>query len=273
MALLKLLFVFTITSILTSSVLSYSTFRDLPIRNDNIRIVNGFQAQPGQFPHQALLQITLPQGSAVCGGSLLNNEWVITAAHCALSASQFKISLGAQTFNNPSEAGRVIDITSTKIVHPGYTTFSTSNDVSLIKLSKKVEFTDRIQPALLPKTEDLFEQQDVIASGWGLESSAAQGVASELQWAPMHIISNSVCVKSYDSFVVRSSTICAQGNERESVCNGDSGGPLVLKSDNRTLIGVTSFGHAAGCDMGLPQGFSRITSYLKWIEDNTGITG
>lgn len=71
---------------------------------------------------------------------------------------------------------------------------------------------------------------------------------------------------------MRDTTICAQGNERESVCNGDSGGPLVLKSDNRTLIGVTSFGHISGCDRGIPQGFSRVTSYLKWIEETTGIT-
>lgn len=53
--------------------------------------------------------------------------------------------------------------------------------------------------------------------------------------------------------------------------SGDSGGPLVLKSDNRTLIGVTSFGHASGCDSGIPQAFTRVTSFLQWIGDNTGI--
>lgn len=88
----------------------------------------------------------------------------------------------------------------------------------------------------------------------------------------MHIISYSDCVKYYSSLIIKETTICAQGNDRESVCNGDSGGPLVLKSDNRTLIGVTSFGQASGCDMGVPQGFSRITSYLQWIEETTGIS-
>lgn len=88
----------------------------------------------------------------------------------------------------------------------------------------------------------------------------------------MHIIPNSECVRSYNSQIIRDTTICAKGNEKESVCNGDSGGPLVLKSDNRTLIGVTSFGRASGCDDGIPQGFSRITSYLQWIEESTGMT-
>ncbi|KAJ6642449.1 Collagenase [Pseudolycoriella hygida] len=236
------------------------------------RIVNGFQANPGQFPHQALLEITLPQGkTGVCGGSLLSNEWVITAAHCALLAKSFKISLGAQTFANPSEPGRVIDITTTKIVHSQYNPFLLTNDLTLIKLSRKIEFTDRIQPVILPKSNDLFEGQDVIASGWGRQFTNAPHAAPELRWAPLHIISYDDCVKFYNTFVIRDTTICARGANKESVCSGDSGGPLVLKSDNRTLIGVTSFGHLSGCDLGIPQGFSRITSYTQWIEENTGI--
>lgn len=145
------------------------TNRNLPFRNPDTRIVNGFQAEPGQFPHQALLKITTPYGEAACGGSLLSNEWVLTAAHCASSATKFKVILGAQTSNNPSETGRVIDTTTTKVVHPQYSAFTLTNDLSLIKLSKKVDFTDRIRPAILPKSKDSFEGQDVVASGWGLK--------------------------------------------------------------------------------------------------------
>ncbi len=175
MVFLKSVFIFTVSLLFVSGAVTY---RKLPFGNPHTRIVNGYQATPGQFPHQVLLEITMPQGRGVCGGSLLNNEWVITAAHCALSATQFKVSLGAQTFDNPSEPGRVIDITSTKIVHPGYSSFGTDNDISLIKLSKKIEFNDRIQPVLFPTTQDLFVSQDVIASGWGLKFTAAQNVAS-----------------------------------------------------------------------------------------------
>lgn len=269
MVLLKSVTVLLLISLVSSDV----PFRNLPFyRNRNTRIVNGFQAEPGQFPHQVLLSITISGGRAVCGGSLLNNEWVITAAHCAQTAIDFEVSLGAQSYNNPSEKGRVIDKTSTKVVHPDFSPFTLTNDLALVKLTQKIDFTDRIQPALLPKSKDLFEGKDVIASGWGLKSTDDQNVASELQWAPMHIIPNEDCAQIYTSLIVRDTTICAQGNAKESVCNGDSGGPIVLKSDNRTLIGVTSFGSSSGCDFGIPQGFSRVTSYLQWIQDTTGIT-
>lgn len=268
MALLKSVTVLLLISLVSSGV----PFHNLPLfRNINTRIVNGFQAEPGQFPHQVLLSITIPSGRAVCGGSLLNNEWVITAAHCAVSAIEFEVSLGAQSYNNPSEAGRVIDKTSTKVVHPQYSAYTATNDLALIKLSRKIDFTDRIKPALLPISNESFEGQEVIASGWGLKNTGDVTVASELQWAPMHIISYADCVKIYSAQIVRDSTICAQGNKKESVCNGDSGGPLVLKSDNRTLIGVTSFGSSTGCNMGIPQGFSRITSYIEWIKETTGM--
>lgn len=129
-------------------------------------------------------------------------------------------------------------------------------------MSRKIEFTDRIQPVLLPRSEDLFEGQDVIAVGWG--------DYSKLRWAPMHVISNLKCSEHFGPVPI--TNVCAQGNNKESICFGDSGGPLVLKSDNRTLIGVTSFVSIEGCSLGIPQGFSRITAYLKWIEENTGIT-
>lgn len=264
---LKEAVIFTVFFILTTTASS-----DISIQDYQTRIVNGFPAIYGQFPHQALLLIRLAQGQAICGGSLLNSEWVITAAHCALPGIEFEVHLGAQSFNDTSEPGRVIDRTNTKFVHSNYNTFTATNDLGLLKLSKKIDFTDRIQPVLLPKSNDLFVDSEVIASGWGLKFTGDKNVASELQWAPMRIISQAECVKAYNVLIIRGTTICAKGSEKQSVCNGDSGGPLVLKSDNRTLIGVTSFGHTSGCHLGIPQGFSRVTSYLQWIEEVTGIT-
>lgn len=95
-------------------------------------------------------------------------------------------------------------------------------------------------------------------------------LAPQLQWAPLEIITNSQCGRYYN-LVMAGTIICAQGQRKESVCYGDSGGPLILRSDNSTLIGVTSFGHNSGCNLGIPQGFTRITSFKRWIKQITGI--
>lgn len=96
------------------------------------------------------------------------------------------------------------------------------------------------------------------------------GVAPDLNYVGLQIISNTVCAGTYGTAVVDSGTICVSTPGGTSTCQGDSGGPLVLQS-NGILVGVTSFVAAAGCTAGYPSGFVRVTSYLDWIKANTGI--
>ena len=91
----------------------------------------------------------------------------------------------------------------------------------------------------------------------------------------MRIIPNTQCAETFGA-IVRDSTICALGYDQlnQGTCNGDSGGPLVYyEADNvATLIGAVSFGHVAGCSAGFPSGYARVTSFLAWIETETGVT-
>lgn len=235
------------------------------------RIVNGNQTEHGQIPFQVLVLSRRLNGQGICGGILISNEYVLTAAHCCVGAHEFEVHLGAQNFHNHNEAGRIIDTTSTVTIHRHYNPFFIENDVALIKLSQKVTFTDKIQAAKFPEADDLFVDRRAIVSGWGLEHTHNADISSELQYAELVVITQARCERVFGRNIVHESTICAEGEQGQSACKGDSGGPLVLESDRLTLIGVVSFGHVAGCHHSLPQGFSRITKFMHWISQNTGI--
>jgi secreted trypsin-like serine protease len=236
------------------------------------KIVGGETAERGQFPYQALLVVNTILGKAVCGGCLLSDEWVVTAGHCLAGAMSVDVHLGAQSFKNHNEEGRVVFKRVTKFtVHENYNSSVTANDIALVHLPSKVTFSSYVQPVELPKvdTAETYEGQTATASGWGIQHDNAN-VADELQFAFLTVISNEECTKHYNSLLVRDTTVCARGEAKESVCHGDSGGPLVLQ-DTNTLVGLTSFGHVVGCEKGVPAAFTRVTSYLTWLAKHTGL--
>ncbi|XP_055625425.1 collagenase-like [Toxorhynchites rutilus septentrionalis] len=252
--------------LLLGSCLTLST--TIP-HSDGTRVVNGETATIGQFPYQVLLKVQLAQGRALCGGSLLSNQWVLTAGHCVQGAKYAEVTLGAVDFENGETDGRVV-LNSTEIVrHEKYNPLFATNDVALIRLPKAVEFHDRIHSVALPSGNNNYVDCTVIVSGWGLQKNGGN-VAQKLQFAPLKVISNNQCTKTYNPLVIRKTTICAQGDEKQSPCNGDSGGPLVLEGDN-ILVGVVSFGHITGCERGLPGAFARVTSFVDWVRKKTGL--
>ncbi|XP_055531893.1 collagenase-like [Wyeomyia smithii] len=233
------------------------------------RVVNGQPAAVGQFPYQVLLKVQLPQGRALCGGSLLSDQWVLTAGHCTQGATSFEVTLGAVDLNDTENDGRVV-VTATEYVrHEKFNPLFATNDVAVVKLPKPVELNDRVQPVKLPTGTDSYTDQKVVVSGWGLQKNGGE-VAEKLQYAPLKVISNSQCTKTYNPLVVKKTTLCAQGDDKQSPCNGDSGGPLVLENE-RVLVGVVSFGHATGCERGFPGAFARVTSFVSWIKKHTGL--
>lgn len=235
-----------------------------------VRIVNGTTSAQGQFPYQVMIIAIISNGQTLCGGTLISNQWVLTAGHCINGGYGFELHLGAQKFYDPTEPGREIYYSFEYILHERYIASIAANDIGLIKLPTKVNFTSRIQPAALPSSQDLLVGRTVVASGWGLQSMSAGHPATELQYAELQVLSNEECIRSYNSVLIRPSVICAKGAHLESICSGDSGGPLVLNG-TRTLVGITSFGNAVGCDSGYPGGFSRVAYYVDWISAKTGI--
>ena len=233
------------------------------------RITNGQQAAVGQFPYQVGLSLTVnAYSSSWCGGSIISRNFVLTAAHCVDGISKATVYFGATKRNSPELTVKVEKDAFT--IHEGWNSKTLKNDIALIRVPA-ITYTAKIQPVQLPAISSSYSTyvgDEVIASGWG-QTADGSGVASSLNYAVMEVITNSKCSKTY-GFTITSSNLCVATPGGVSTCQGDSGGPLVLET-TKVQVGVVSFGSAAGCAKGYPAAFTRVTSFLPWIADKTGL--
>ncbi|KAH8380782.1 hypothetical protein KR200_010423, partial [Drosophila serrata] len=233
------------------------------------RITNGKNAKENQFPYQVGLSFSSSDGGWWCGGSIIANNWVVTAAHCTSGASSATIYYGATVRTSPKFTHTVAS--KDFVQHANYISLTVRNDISLIK-TPTVSFSSAVNKIALPAIASSYSTyvgRTAVASGWGLTSDSATAVAKDLQYTDLTVISNAECLKSFSSLIVTSRVICVATPNSVSTCQGDSGGPLALDG---TLIGITSFGSPDGCEVGAPAAFTRVTSYLDWIKTNSGFT-
>ncbi|XP_078502956.1 trypsin I-P1-like [Lissotriton helveticus] len=229
-------------------------------------IVNGYNCPRKSKPWQVFLKFQTKKGSSICGGSLINPNWIISAAHCMGRPGTMVARLGEQVRSKPDFTEQ--DIAAVKqIKHPNYNTKPMDNDIMLIKLAKPAQYNQYIQPIPLP-TNCVAAGTRCTVSGWGVTISS--GVlyprlrpkpADVLQCLNLPIISNARCKKSYPA-VYTSNMMCAgfMRGQQDS-CQGDSGGPLEC---NGQLQGVVSFGN--GCaKAGYPGVYTRVCNYNAWI--------
>lgn len=226
------------------------------------RIVGGTEAMPHSWPHQVALFI---DDMYFCGGSIISNEWILTAAHCMDGAGFVNVVMGAH--NIREDEPTQVSVTSFDFkIHEDYDPYMIVNDLAVIKLPEPVTFDDNIQPVGLPPTE-VGVGVDVTPTGWGRDSDSSSGISEILRQVTVPTIANPECDAIYG--VVGDGVICIDSAGGKGTCNGDSGGPLNL--DGLTY-GITSFGSSLGCEVGFPDAFTRVNYYLDWIETNTGVT-
>lgn len=230
------------------------------------RIVGGQETEVNEYPW--MVSLTSKQGR-FCGGSLIGDQWVLTAAHCthSLSAQDFTVHLGGHYLPDPLIASNVESI----IEHHQYDSVNTNYDFALIKLSNPVNFAanPHIRPVCLPSdAQDTFEDRLGTVTGWGTTVENDPTLSEVLREVVVNIMSNNDC-----SLSVTEQQMCAGVTEGgKDSCQGDSGGPLLTTlnssdhGDQYQVVGVVSWGY--GCAKpGYPGVYARVTSQLSWIYD------
>jgi trypsin len=229
-------------------------------------IVGGAEAAPGEFPFIASLQ----SGSSghFCGGSLIRNNWVLTAGHCADATYLKTVWLGLhdQSQKSNAESFKVRKV----IRHPQFSNQTLDYDFALIQLEGRSKF----QPITINTREiPIPEGNDLIFSttaGWGALRENSYSISPKLMKVDVPLVPQNLCSEAYKDFnEITDRMLCAGFEEgQKDACQGDSGGPLIVNQSGKpVLAGIVSWGK--GCARPRAYGvYSKVNSIGDWIQEN-----
>jgi secreted trypsin-like serine protease len=229
------------------SALSLNGVKDSEDKREG-RIINGREARPFAYPFTVSLQ---QNGKHFCGGTLLDKETVLTAAHCTDEYPNDVLTVNIKRHDlslDPTEEGGQSIKVSRQTRHPGYDDDTLVNDIAIWKLENPIA----VPVSFVTLDDGNFANQvdmPAEATGWGRINSYNNESPSRLQHTILPIYNNQQCSKGYDSEISPETQVCAGYSEGVSaVCNGDSGGPLFITQGNNAIqIGVASFVGSEEC--------------------------
>ncbi len=249
-------------------------FRELNITPPRGRIVNGHEVAFDNNPWQIAMiraNVAEPRRSQFCGGSIIADDWVLTAAHCVRNAivredaTRVEVVAGTTQWPIGGERIKVAAIHT----HPEYNEQTMDHDFALLRLQTPVTVGKAV--ALADASTQVDDGLQTCVTGWGATFEGGPG-SIDLLGAEVPVVSNETCNRpeSYNGDIT-ANMMCA-GREAGSVdsCQGDSGGPLTASlGGTNTLVGVVSWGE--GCARRLKYGvYARVSAAAPWIASTMG---
>uniref|UniRef100_A0A1A9WIZ6 CLIP domain-containing serine protease n=1 Tax=Glossina brevipalpis TaxID=37001 RepID=A0A1A9WIZ6_9MUSC len=256
--------------------------------NHRGRVSGGVRAALFSLPWMALLKYNIGEPFK-CGGSLITNRYVLTAAHCVYGHEDVlsEVRLGEYNISSPLDctnsiksecAPPVEDVGIEEILIPdNYRKHGLHDDIALIRLNRTVEFRRQLKPICLPISEKLRSAQHshYVIAGWGRTEN---GNSSDVPlFAVIRYIERESCQREFPALPsLRDEHICAGGQNLVDSCRGDSGGPLGFRDklfDHLRFIqfGVVSFGINSCGRIDMPGVYTNVSYHLQWITDNIRI--
>lgn len=238
------------------------------IRKYSPKIIGGEPVAYRQYPWQVALLHTTPPFRQFCGGTLIRNNWILTAAHCVdggTNPSDVSVLIGTDFLDQGGEKHDVKKI----IVHPSYRDATLGFDIALVELVVRSNETtiDFVNP--LNESQLAFPGVLGWVTGWGITETGYPSI--QLKDVDVRRLDNDTCnsPQMYDG-IITETMLCAgyRIGEKDS-CQGDSGGPLIAANQKggMVLFGIVSWGEGCAVE-NRPGVYTRVAAFDSWIDSN-----